>query len=142
MNSKIFNEFKFDSNFSTISTPLQDIFSQRKGVCQDFSHLAIACLRALGFAVKYVSGYIETLPPPGKPKLVGSDASHAWFSVFVPTQGWFDFDPTNNKQAGEEHIVTALGRDYCDVSPLKGMVFGGAKNPRLTVSVDVLRINL
>lgn len=142
LNSKIFNEFKFDSNFSSISTPLQEIFEQRRGVCQDFSHISIACLRALGFPVKYVSGYIETLPPPGKEKLFGADASHAWFSVFVPEQGWFDFDPTNNKAAGEQHIVTAWGRDYSDVSPLKGMVLGGGKNSQLNISVDVSRYEL
>jgi len=140
-NRKIFKEFEFDPNFSTLNTPLKEVFKQRKGVCQDFSHFAIACLRAMGFAVKYVSGYIETLPPPGQKKLVGSDASHAWFSVYVPEQGWFDFDPTNNKATGEQHIVTAYGRDYSDISPLKGMVFGsGEKGPKLTVSVDVERL--
>lgn len=141
LNSKIFHEFKFDSQFSSISTPLQEIFLKRRGVCQDFSHIAIACLRALGFPVKYISGYIETIPPPGKKKLFGADASHAWFSVYVPQHGWFDFDPTNNKVAGEQHIVTAWGRDYSDVSPLKGMVFGGGKNSQLTISVDVSRID-
>ena len=109
----------------------------RKGVCQDFSHLAIACLRALGLAARYVSGYLETIPPPGKIKLVGSDASHAWISVFIPELGWVDFDPTNNVIPGERHITLAWGRDYSDVAPIRGVVMGGGAHT-LSVQVDVI----
>lgn len=143
-NTKVFEDFVFDPNFSTLNTSLEEVINEKKGVCQDFTHFSIACLRALGFPIKYISGYIETLPPPGKKKLVGSDASHAWFSVYVPKKGWFDFDPTNNKRSGVQHIVTAVGRDYEDISPLKGMVFGAGKSktgPKLTVSVDVARLS-
>jgi len=102
-----------------------------------FSHLAIACLRSLGFAARYVSGYLETLPPPGKKKLQGSDASHAWISVFIPNIGWCEFDPTNDLVPQERHIITAYGRDYSDVPPLKGIIFSSGKHT-LSVSVDVI----
>lgn len=137
-NAYIFNEFTFDPGFSTTTTPISDVLLHRKGVCQDFAHLAIGCLRSLGFAARYVSGYLETLPPPGTQKLVGSDATHAWFEVYSPDEGWFEFDPTNNSIPAEQHIVTAWGRDYSDVAPLKGVVFGGGKHS-LQVSVDVNR---
>lgn len=137
---RIFEEFEYSPEATTVATPLSEVLQNRKGVCQDFAHLQIGCLRALGFAAKYVSGYIETLPPPGKEKLVGSDASHAWVSVFSPGEGWFEFDPTNNQIAGEQHIITAWGRDYFDVTPLKGVIFGGGESPLLKVSVDVARI--
>ncbi len=136
---KIYQDFAFDSQFSTINTPLVDVFKHKKGVCQDFAHLAIACLRGLGLAARYVSGYIETLPPPGQEKLVGADASHAWVSLFVPTIGWLDFDPTNNIQPQEQHVVLAVGRDFSDVTPLKGVMFGGGSQ-RLSVAVDMTRI--
>lgn len=139
-NAYIFNEFAFDPGFSGVSTPVSEVFKHRKGVCQDFAHLAIASLRSLGFAARYVSGYLETLPPPGQTKLVGSDATHAWFEVYSPGEGWFEFDPTNNSIPGEQHIVTAWGRDYTDVTPLKGVVFGGGQGHKLAVSVDVNRI--
>lgn len=137
-NAHIFNEFTFDSEFSTTSTAIRDVFEHKKGVCQDFAHLAIACLRSLGYAARYVSGYLETIPPPGVEKLVGSDATHAWFEVYSPGEGWFEFDPTNNSIPAEQHIVTAWGRDYTDVTPLKGIVFGGGSHS-LDVSVDVSR---
>jgi transglutaminase-like putative cysteine protease len=108
-------------------------------VCQDFAHLAIGCLRAYGIAARYVSGYVETLPEPGKVRLVGADASHAWFSVYVPAIGWMDFDPTNNKVPHDQHITLAWGRDFSDVTPLKGIAFGGGQHT-LSVSVDVLRL--
>jgi transglutaminase-like putative cysteine protease len=133
---RIFEDFTYDPHFSTIATPLEDVLAHRKGVCQDFAHLAIGCLRAQGLAARYVSGYIETLPPPGKEKLVGADASHAWFSVYVPYQGWVDFDPTNNQIPMTQHVTTAWGRDYGDVTPLKGVIFGGGKHG-LKVSVDM-----
>jgi transglutaminase-like putative cysteine protease len=108
-------------------------------VCQDFAHLGIGCLRALGLAARYVSGYIETVPAPGKERLIGADASHAWFSVFAPGRGWVDFDPTNNQMPTDHHITVAWGRDYADVVPLKGVVFGRGKH-QLSVAVDVERV--
>ncbi len=136
---RIFSDFKYDPNATTIVTPLTEVFAKRGGVCQDFAHLAIACLRGLGLAARYVSGYLETLPPPGQQKLQGVDASHAWFSVYVPEQGWVDFDPTNNQIPAQQHITTAWGRDYGDVTPLKGIVFGGGTH-NLSVAVDVERL--
>ena len=133
----IFNEFTYDKSASTVDTEVEQILQTRKGVCQDFSHLAIACLRALGLAARYVSGYLETIPPPGKIKLVGSDASHAWISVFIPELGWVDFDPTNNVIPGERHITLAWGRDYSDVAPIRGVVMGGGAHT-LSVQVDVI----
>lgn len=121
---RIFHDFTFDPEFTTLSTPVNTVLEHRRGVCQDFAHLAIGCIRSYGLAARYVSGYIETLPPPGKKKLVGSDASHAWFSVYLPDVGWMDFDPTNNKIPADQHITVAWGRGYGDVTPLKGVVFG------------------
>jgi transglutaminase-like putative cysteine protease len=138
LSSKIFTEFQFKSGSTTVNTPLKTLLKERKGVCQDFSHLAIACLRSKGFAAKYVSGYIETIPPKGKPKLQGSDASHAWFSAYVPDMGWCEFDPTNNLVPGESHIITAYGRDYADVAPMKGIIFSSGKHT-VKVEVDVIR---
>ncbi|MBY0424203.1 MAG: transglutaminase family protein, partial [Cytophagales bacterium] len=111
---RIHKEFKFVPGFTTISTPLIEVFKQRKGVCQDYAHVALACLRSMGLAARYISGYIETLPPVGKEKLIGADASHAWFSVYIPETGWVDFDPTNNMIPGEKHITVAWGRDFSD----------------------------
>ena len=140
LTSRIFSEFSYSPESTTIATPLSEVLEQKKGVCQDFAHLQIACLRALGYPAKYVSGYLETLPPPGQEKMVGADATHAWISVYSVNEGWVEFDPTNNCLAGEQHIVTAFGRDYFDVTPLRGVIFGGGKNPILSVSVDVARI--
>nr|WP_255568204.1 transglutaminase family protein [Aestuariicella albida] len=140
LTSRIFREFTYSPQSTTIATPLEEVLKTRKGVCQDFAHLQIACLRALGFPAKYVSGYLETLPPPGKEKLVGADASHAWISVYSPSEGWFEFDPTNDCLVSEQHIITAWGRDFYDVTPLKGVIFGGGKSPALNVSVDVARL--
>jgi transglutaminase-like putative cysteine protease len=137
---RIFEEFTYDPESTSIATPLAEVLRKRRGVCQDFAHLAIGCLRSLGFPARYVSGYLETLPPPGKEKLVGSDASHAWFAVFSPGEGWFEFDPTNDNMPAEHHITTAWGRDYGDVSPIKGVFFDGGKKQKLSVSVDVNRI--
>jgi transglutaminase-like putative cysteine protease len=136
---RIYREFTYDPTFTTIATPLSDVLNFRRGVCQDFAHLAIGCLRAYGMAAKYISGYVETLPNPGTQRLVGADASHAWFSVFIPGSGWLDFDPTNNKVPLDQHITLAWGRDYSDVTPLKGIAFGGGQHT-LSVSVDVLRL--
>jgi len=136
---RIFREFKYDPEFSTIATPLKEVMEHRSGVCQDFAHLAIGCLRSQGLAARYVSGYIETDTPPGKERLVGADASHAWFSVYHPEAGWLNFDPTNNQIPGNRHVTVAWGRDFADVTPLKGLAFGGGEH-ELKVSVDVLRI--
>lgn len=141
LTQKIFTEFEYSPASTTIATPLDVVLETKKGVCQDFAHLQIACLRALGIPAKYVSGYIETLPPEGQVKLVGTDATHAWLSAFCPGQGWIEFDPTNNILAGEQHILTAWGRDYYDVTPLKGVIFGGGESPILNVSVDVARVS-
>ncbi len=132
----IYREFRYDATATTIATPLTQVLSSRRGVCQDFAHLAIAVLRHAGLAAGYVSGYLETQPPPGQTKLRGSDASHAWFAVFFPGIGWVDFDPTNDQQPNERYVVVARGRDYGDVSPLKGIVFGGG-SMSLHVAVDV-----
>jgi len=137
LTEKIYNEFKFEEGFSTLNTPLKTILKERKGVCQDFSHLAIACLRSMGFPARYVSGYIETLPPPGKLKLKGSDASHAWVSTYIPNIGWCEFDPTNNLIPSDRHITVAYGRDYADVAPLKGIIFSSG-NHEVKVEVDVI----
>ena len=136
---RIFTEFKFDPAYTEVNTPIKVVLRDRKGVCQDFSHLAIACLRSMGFPARYVSGYLETLPPVGKPKLRGSDASHAWISVYIPEAGWCEFDPTNDIIPQERHIITAYGRDYADVVPLKGIIFstGGHK---MKVEVDVIPV--
>lgn len=136
LNQRIYREFKYDPHFTTVATPLDEVLSERRGVCQDFAHLAIACLRALGLAARYVSGYLETLPPPGQARLVGADASHAWLAVYVPGVGWAEFDPTNNCMPREKHVTLAWGRDYGDVAPLRGVMTGGGSHA-LKVAVDV-----
>lgn len=140
LTARIYKDFTYDPQFSDVATPLADVFKHKRGVCQDFAHFAIGCLRSLGYPARYVSGYLETLPAPGCEKLIGADATHAWFAVYSPGEGWFEFDPTNNKVAGEQHITTAWGRDYSDVTPLKGVIFGGGHSPQLMVSVDVQRV--
>lgn len=137
---RIYQDFTFDPRFTEVATPLETVLEHRRGVCQDFAHLAIGCLRSLGFPARYISGYLETLPPPGEQRLTGADASHAWFSVYSPTEGWADFDPTNNLMALEQHITTAWGRDYTDVAPMKGSVVGGGNSHSLEVAVDVERL--
>lgn len=137
---RIYRDFIYDPTFTTIATPLSDVLKFKRGVCQDFAHLAIGCLRAFGLAARYVSGYVQSLPPPGQPRLVGADASHAWFSVFIPGLGWQDYDPTNNKLPRDQHVTLAWGRDFADVTPLKGVAFGGGQHT-LSVSVDVMRLD-
>jgi len=136
LNRRIFKDFKYDPVATTVATPLEEVLAKRHGVCQDFAHLAIAAVRSLGIPARYVSGYLRTRPPEGKKRLVGADASHAWFSVFCPSTGWLDFDPTNNVLPMEEHITLAYGRDYTDVSPVTGVITGGGSH-RVGVSVDV-----
>jgi transglutaminase-like putative cysteine protease len=133
---RIHEQFAYDPAATTVSTPVDEVFTARRGVCQDFAHAQLACLRKLGLAARYVSGYIRTLPPPGKPRLVGADASHAWVSVYCGEAGWVDFDPTNNVIAGTDHITLAWGRDYDDVCPIRGVLVGG-KHHTMHVSVDV-----
>jgi transglutaminase-like putative cysteine protease len=136
LNERIFHEFVYDQHFSDVETPVELVLSEKRGVCQDFAHLMLACLRSKRIACRYVSGYLETDPPAGQPKLMGADASHAWVSVFVPGTGWIDFDPTNGLLPSDRHVTLAWGRDYADVVPLKGLMTGGGQHA-LEVSVDV-----
>jgi transglutaminase-like putative cysteine protease len=136
LTKRIFAEFKFDPSATDVSTPISHVLKSKRGVCQDFAHLALASLRTLGLPARYVSGYLLTRPPPGKAKLQGSDASHAWFAVWTPEYGWVDFDPTNGLMPREEHIVVGYGRDYDDVSPVSGVLLGGT-DQTLTIAVDV-----
>lgn len=136
----IYEGFEYDPTFTDVSTPLSSVLAGRRGVCQDFAHLAAGCLRTLGLAARYVSGYIETDPPPGGSRVVGADASHAWCSVWVPQQGWIDFDPTNDHLPINRHVTVAWGRDYGDVAPVRGVVIGPTVDQTLTVEVDVQRV--
>jgi len=140
LTDRIHADFKFDSRATTVNTPLEDVLELRRGVCQDFAHLQIGCLRSLGLAARYVSGYLRTIPPPGKPRLGGADASHAWLSVFCDDLGWIDVDPTNNCFPSTDHITVAWGRDYTDVCPIKGVFVGGGSHT-MAVSVDVEPLN-
>ncbi len=135
---RIFTEFTYDPGATSTATPLSQSFEMKRGVCQDFAHVAIAALRSLGLAARYVSGYLNTQPPPGKPKLVGADSSHAWLSLYIPGPGWVDMDPTNDVFPTDQHITLAWGRDYGDVTPVKGTVLGGG-NHQLNVAVDVVK---
>lgn len=136
----IYTEFAFDPTSTDLSTPLSDVLRNRRGVCQDFAHLAAGCLRSLGLAARYVSGYIETEPPPGRPRLVGADASHAWCSVWTPSDGWVDFDPTNDHLPVVRHVTIGWGRDYGDITPVRGVVIGPSSTQHLEVSVDVMPV--
>lgn len=140
LTGRLHAEFEYDPRATTVTTPVLDVMQQRKGVCQDFAHLEIAMLRSLGLAARYVSGYVRTYPPPGQPRLVGADASHAWLSLYCGDLGWVDIDPTNNKFTTDEHITIAWGRDYSDVSPVKGVYVGGGQL-HLSVSVDVAPVS-
>lgn len=136
LTQRIYRDFKFDASATDISTPVSHVLRQRRGVCQDFAHLALTCLRTLKLPARYVSGYLLTYPPPGQQKMQGADASHAWISVWAPEVGWVDFDPTNGVIPTTEHITVAYGRDYDDVSPISGVLFGGL-DQRMAVAVDV-----
>lgn len=139
---RMYADFDYDADSTEINTPAVEALAQRKGVCQDFAHIMIACFRTMGLPARYVSGYLLTQPPPGQPRLVGADASHAWVSVYLPGEGdgpeslggWADFDPTNGRQPGEDYVTLAIGRDYSDVSPMRGVLHGGARH---TLSVGV-----
>ncbi|MEJ2089968.1 MAG: transglutaminase family protein [Gammaproteobacteria bacterium] len=141
LTEKIYTEFDYEGGVTDVYTPVPQILESRAGVCQDFAHLGIACLRACGLAARYVSGYLLTQPPEGKPRLTGADASHAWFSTWCPEFGWVDFDPTNNIQAQTEHITLGWGRDYSDVSPTRGFIRGGGSQT-LDVAVDVIPVGV
>ncbi len=130
-------DFAYTSGATTVGTPLETLMAQRQGVCQDFAHLMICALRSAGVAARYVSGYLQTMPPPGQPRLVGADASHAWVSALVPGLGWVDLDPTNHQLVDHRYIVVARGRDYSDVPPLKGVIFTKSEKSTMRVSVDV-----
>lgn len=136
LTKRIHQDFGYDPRATTVQTPIRDVFEDRRGVCQDFAHLQLGCLRALGLASRYVSGYLRTHPPAGKPRLIGADASHAWVSVFCGEQGWVDLDPTNNVRTSTDHITLAWGRDYDDVCPIQGVIVGDGEH-RMSVSVDV-----
>ncbi|CAM3924076.1 transglutaminase family protein [Arcobacter cloacae] len=137
---RIFNDFSFVSGFTDITTPIETVFKEKKGVCQDFAQFAISALRSIGIPTRYVSGYIQTIPAEGKEKLFGADASHAWFSVYIPTFGWACFDPTNNKIPNEEYIILGYGRDYLDIAPLKGVVqSSGGSNLKVKVNVEAIK---
>ncbi len=138
LTARIHGDFVFDPRVTTVATPLADAFRLRRGVCQDFARLEIACLRTLGLAAHYVSGYLETTPPPGTPRQMGADASHAWLAVYCPGAGWIDVDPTNNLLPTTSHVTLAWGRDYGDVSPLRGVMLGGGAHS-LSVEVDMIR---
>ena len=139
--ARIHRDFGFDATTTTVNSTIDELFEHGAGVCQDFAHLGVACLRSQGVPARYVSGYLETIPPPGKPKLVGSDVSHAWVSAMVPTVGWVDIDPTNDQFINGRYVTTAWGRDYGDVTPLKGVVFSDGGKTKLDVSVDVTRLD-
>lgn len=137
---RIRTEFRYDSKATVISTPLREVFEKRHGVCQDFAHVMIAGLRGLGLPAAYVSGYIRTIPPPGKPRLQGADATHAWVAVWCGGDlGWVGFDPTNDLMIANDHIVLAMGRDFSDVSPVDGVIVGSRKQ-KLRVEVDVMPV--
>ncbi len=139
--ARIYDDFTYKGGVTDVHTPVHDVLRARAGVCQDFAHLAIACVRAFGLPARYVSGYLLTRPPHGQPRLTGADASHAWISVWCPEFGWVDFDPTNNLRPRDEHITLGWGRDYGDVSPTRGFIHGGGSQ-QLAVSVDVTPVPL
>ena len=136
LTSRIHREFRFDSKVTTVRTPIEEVFRKKRGVCHDFAHIQIACLRSINLPARYVSGYLRTYPPPGKARMVGADASHAWVSAFCPGIGWVDVDPTNDVVPSTGHVTIAWGRDFGDVSPLHGLILGGGAHT-LRVGVDL-----
>ncbi len=138
---RMYDDFEFIVGVSDVNTSVDEVFESKKGVCQDFAHFAIAALRSIGLPARYMSGYIETLPPEGEEKLFGVDASHAWVSLFIPSVGWIDFDPTNNVIPHSQHILLGYGRDYNDIAPLKGVVMSSGTS-QLRISVDVRRVSV
>jgi len=136
LTERIHADFVYEPGATSVTTPVREVLERRRGVCQDFAHVALACLRSLGLPARYVSGYLHTRPAPGKPHLVGADASHAWVSVYCGADGWIDFDPTNDLVATDHHVTLAWGRDYGDVAPIKGVILGGGEHT-VEVAVDV-----
>lgn len=136
---RVFQDFKYDTCATNVMTPILEVFEHRRGVCQDFAHLMLGCLRSIGVPARYVSGYLQTTPVNGQDRLIGADASHAWVSVYCPSFGWVDFDPTNDTIPSDKHILVAWGRDYADVSPIKGVILGGGQHS-LEVAVSVTPI--
>lgn len=134
---RIYTDFTYHSGSTTVSTRVAEVMNRRAGVCQDFARVAIACLRSQGLAASYVSGYLATTPPPGKERMVGADATHAWAAVWLPGGTWLAFDPTNDQFADERYVTVARGRDFVDVSPLRGIIYTRAKTSSMSVSVDV-----
>jgi transglutaminase-like putative cysteine protease len=139
--TRINHDFLYKPGVTTVTTTLDELMELREGVCQDFAHLAIACARSVGLAARYVSGYLETDPPPGRPKLQGADVSHAWMDVFLPDAGWIGVDPTNDQLVSDRYVTTAWGRDYGDVPPLKGVIYTEGSKNELRVQVDVVAIS-
>jgi transglutaminase-like putative cysteine protease len=140
LTTRIHTDFRFDAKVTNVRTPTEEVFQKRRGVCQDFAHLQIACLRSLNLAARYVSGYLRTYPPPGQARLTGVDASHAWVSAYIPRMGWLDLDPTNNMVPSDGHVTLGWGRDYSDVSPLRGLILGGGSHT-LKVAVDMVPLD-
>jgi transglutaminase-like putative cysteine protease len=136
LTARIHADFRFDSKATNVRTTPKEVFQKRRGVCQDFAQLQIACLRSIHLPARYVSGYLRTFPPAGQPRLVGADASHAWVSVYCPGAGWLDVDPTNNVVPSDGHVTLGWGRDYGDISPVRGMILGG-RDHTLQVGVDM-----
>ena len=137
LNARIHADFTFDKEATDTRTTVKRAFELRAGVCQDLAHVGLAAVRAMGLAARYVSGYLLTHPPPGRERLIGADASHAWFAVWIPPFGWIDFDPTNDMLPSSEHITVAWGRDYGDVAPIHGIITGGSEH-EVDVAVDVV----
>jgi transglutaminase-like putative cysteine protease len=139
LTARIHRDFRFDSKSTTVRTPAEEVFRKKRGVCQDFAHIQIACLRSINLPARYVSGYLRTYPPAGQPRMVGADASHAWVSAYCAGIGWIDVDPTNNVVPSTGHVTIAWGRDFSDVSPLHGLILGGGAHT-LKVEVDLEEI--
>jgi transglutaminase-like putative cysteine protease len=137
LTSRIYSDFTYRSGSTTVSTQVSEVLAAREGVCQDFARLAIACLRANGLAASYVSGYLATDPPPGKVRMIGIDATHAWASVWTPQNQWLGLDPTNDQMIDERYIIVGFGRDYADVPPLRGIIYTHSKRSVIDVAVDV-----
>ncbi|HWM62310.1 MAG TPA: transglutaminase family protein, partial [Rhizomicrobium sp.] len=138
--NRIHKDFRYDTTVTDVTTPVDRVFEIRAGVCQDLAHVGITAMRAVGLPARYVSGYLLTAPPPGKPRLLGADASHAWFSVWAPPFGWVDLDPTNDLVVGESHVTASWGRDYGDVAPVAGIILGGHDHV-VEVGVDVIPVD-
>ncbi|MET1006885.1 MAG: transglutaminase family protein [Propionibacteriaceae bacterium] len=134
---RVFHDFTYKSGSTTVSTRVGELLERRTGVCQDFTHVMVSSLRSLGLAGRYVSGYLATRPPPGKPRVFGADASHAWVGCWIPKAGWLYLDPTNDRLTDESHATVAWGRDYADVTPVKGVIFTESKKSQMKVSVDM-----